>query len=81
MSWLDEARRIAERKQAEAETFSELPLSSAEGREKLKKKLRMTYENATEREIEKALDSAEKTLPPDSREKDVLLFVRTKLED
>ena len=42
MSWLDEARRIAERKQAEAETFSDLPLSSAEGREKLKKKLRMT---------------------------------------
>ncbi len=81
MSWLDEARRIAEQKQAEAETFSESPLSSPEGRESLKKKLRMTYENATEREIEKALDSAEETLPAGSGEKEILMFVRTKLED
>lgn len=81
MSWLDEARRIAEQKQAEAETFSEAPLSSPEGRERLKKKLRMTYENATEREIEKALDSAEEALPAGCGEKEILLFVRPKLED
>lgn len=81
MSWLDEAKAIAERKQKEnAPTGTVHPLSE-ENREALKRKLRLTYGEATEREIEKALNDAEDRLGKEADEKAVFAFLRTRLEE
>lgn len=79
MSWLEEAQQLAKRKQASvAENFDP---ASAERREELVKKLKMLYDNATEREIEKAIDDALDHFSPPYEEKEFMKFLRTKLED
>ena len=79
MSWLDEARQIIKEKQTEREdSFSpDVP----EQRERLIKRLKMIYDNATEREIEKAIDDALDRFAPSYEEKKFMDFLRTKLED
>ena len=79
MSWLDEARQIIKEKQTEREdSFSpDVP----EQRERLIKRLKMIYDNATEREINKAIDDALDRFDPPYDEKAFMDFLRTKLED
>ena len=54
---------------------------SAEQREQLIKRLKMIYDNATEREINKAIDEALDRFSPPYEEKTFMDFLRVKLED
>lgn len=80
MSWLDEAKKIAEQKMKENNNIKPSALLADENKEALIRKLRLEYDDATEREIEKALNDAEEKFgqPPD--EKTLNAFLRTKLE-
>lgn len=79
MSWLEEARQKIEQKQETTDTAF-FP-ADADGREKLVSRLKMLYDNATEREINKAIDEALDRFDPPYDEKAFMLFLRTKLED
>ena len=80
MSWLEEAQQIIKQKQKEEieEVFN--PANQAQ-REQLCKRLKMLYDNATEREIDKAIDNALDRFVPPYEEKAFMDFLRTKLED
>lgn len=79
MSWLDEARQLVAQKQnSSPEVFDP---SDDDQRANLIKKLKTLYDNATEREIEKALDNALDRFRPPYEEKEFMKFLRTKLED
>lgn len=80
MSWLDEANEIVRRKQAET-CESDGGILSKRNIESLKRRLRLTYPEATEREIGKAIDGARDRFEADAGEKEVLAFLRTKLEE
>ena len=79
MSWLDEAQQIIKEKQTKNEDFFSPDVP--EQREHLIKRLKMIYDNATEREIEKAIDDALDRFAPPYEEKTFMDFLRTKLED
>ncbi len=81
MSWLEEAEAI-NRRQAEAKNDKDiLKLSSDEEKEVFKKEIKDIYEQATEREITKALDMAlEKFEPPYSR-REFLYFIKQFVEN
>ena len=79
MSWLDEAQRIVKQKQIGEDT-SFAP-DKPEKREKLIRHLKMLYDNATEREIEKAIDAALDNFSKPYEEKAFMDFLRIKLED
>lgn len=55
--------------------------ADADKREKLVSRLKMLYDNATEREINKAIDEALDRFDPPYDEKAFMVFLRTKLED
>ena len=79
MSWLEEAQQIVKQKQAgnDASFAPDRP----EQREKLVRHLKMLYDNATEREIEKAIDAALDNFSKPYEEKAFMDFLRIKLED
>ena len=79
MSWLEEARQKIEQKQETTNTAF-FP-ADADKREKLVSRLKMLYDNATEREINKAIDEALDRFDPAYDEKAFMVFLRTKLED
>lgn len=81
MSWLEEAQKIIEKKQTDTATSSAFSCLSEAEREVLKKKLRSLYDNATEREIDKAIDQALEKVEKPYEEKAFMAFLRTKLED
>lgn len=79
MSWLEEAQqRINQKKQEATDVFDP---NNVEQREKLEKRLKMLYDNATEREINKAIDNALEHFDAPYEEKTFMDFLRTKLED
>ncbi len=80
MSWLDEARKIAEQKMKENDNTKPSALLADENKEALMRKLRLEYDDATEREIEKALNDAEEKFGQNPDEKALNAFLRTKLE-
>ena len=80
MSWLDEAQQIIKNKKQTDESSSFAP-DDAEQRERLTNRLKMIYDNATEREIGKAIDDALDRFDPPYDEKAFMDFLRTKLED
>ena len=79
MSWLEEAQQIVKQKSSSVPEQFDPNVSNQ--REQLVKRLKMLYDNATEREIEKAIDQALEhfSLPYD--EKTFMDFLRIKLED
>ena len=79
MSWLDEAQQIVKQKQQQNDNV--FAPNSAEQRERLVGKLKMLYDNATEREINKAIDDAMDRYSPPYDEKAFMDFLRVKLED
>ena len=79
MSWLEEAQqRINQKKRETPDVFDP---NDAGQREKLERRLKMLYDNATEREINKAIDDALDRFDPPYEEKSFMDFLRTKLED
>lgn len=80
MSWLDEAKKIAEQKMKENNDIKPSALLADENKEALIRKLRLEYDDATEREIEKALNDAEEKFGQTPDEKTLNAFLRTKLE-
>ena len=80
MSWLDEAKKIAEQKMKENNNIKPSALLADENKEALILKLRLEYDDATEREIEKALNDAEEKFGQNPDEKTLNAFLRTKLE-
>ena len=80
MSWLDEAKKIAEQKMKENNNIKLSALLADENKEALIRKLRLEYDDATEREIEKALNDAEEKFGQNPDEKTLNAFLRTKLE-
>lgn len=80
MSWLQEAQQKIREKQEIPETGGFHP-DIQEHKEQLIKRLHMMYDNATGREIEKAVEEALDRLEPPYEEKSFMAFLRTKLED
>lgn len=80
MSWLDEAKKIAEQKMKGNNNIKPSALLADENKEALIRKLRVEYDDATEREIEKALNDAEEKFGQNPDEKTLNAFLRTKLE-
>lgn len=80
MSWLEEAQQIIKQKQASETQEAFNPVSQTQ-RDALIKRLKMLYDNATEREIEKAIDNALDAFSSPYDEKAFMNFLRTKLED
>ncbi|CCZ21463.1 unknown [Acetobacter sp. CAG:977] len=80
MSWLDEAKKIAEQKMKKNNNIKPSALLADENKEALIRKLRLEYDDATEREIEKALNDAEEKFGQNPDEKTLNAFLRTKLE-
>ena len=81
MSWLEEAQQKIKQKQENTRTEDTFCPDNSEEREKLVNRLKMMYDNETEREINKALDEALEKFDPPYDEKDFMFFLRTKLED
>lgn len=82
MSWLDEAQQKIREKQTEEHPAADgFPIENQEFKEQLTRRLRLMYDNATEREIEKAIENAVDRLEPPYEEKSFMAFLRTKLED
>ena len=79
MSWLDEAQQIVKQKQRQSDNA--FAPNITEQREQLVRKLKMLYDNATEREINKAIDDALDRYSPPYEEKAFIDFLRVKLED
>lgn len=80
MSWLDEARQKAAQTQKN-DLETEFSPNTPDGRERLERRLKMMYDNATEREIAKAVDNAIDRFPAPFDEKAFMDFLRVKLED
>ncbi len=80
MSWLDEAQAIIKNKQNVGDESDFAP-NTADGREKLTRRLKTLYDNATEREIDKAVDDALDRFDAPYNEKAFIAFLQTKLED
>ncbi len=81
MSWLEEAQQKIKEKQENSQNDSVFCPTNEDQREKLVNRLKMLYDNATEREINKAIDDALDKFDPPYEEKDFMNFLRTKLED
>ena len=81
MSWLEEAQQIVKQKQKQKATNETFSLETEIQRETLVDRLKMLYDNATEREINKAIDDALDTFNAPYEEKVFMNFLRTKLED
>lgn len=82
MSWLEEAQQKIQQKQQQnnidQDSFS--PDQESQ-REQLVNQLKMTYDNASEREINKAVDEALEKFDPPYDKADFMRFLRMKLED
>lgn len=81
MSWLEEAQQKIKQKQTDTQTDSGFFPADDDEREKLINRLKMLYDNATEREINKAIDEALDRFDPPYDEKTFMNFLRVKLED
>lgn len=80
MSWLRDAQNlIAKRNAGDVSKPSSGDILDDESR--LVKELRSLYENATVREIEKAIAAAREKLQPPYTEKELMDFLRVRLED
>ena len=80
MSWLDEARQKAAQMQKN-EVGTGFSPDTPDGRERLERRLKMLYDNATEREIATAVDDAIDRFSAPFDEKVFMDFLRVKLED
>lgn len=81
MSWLEEAQQKIKQKQTDTQTGGGFFPADDGEREKLINRLKMLYDNATEREINKAIDEALDKFDPPYDEKAFMNFLRVKLED
>lgn len=81
MSWLEEAQQKIKQKQTDTQTDSGFFPADDSEREKLINRLKMLYDNATEREINKAIDEALDKFDQPYDEKAFMNFLRVKLED
>lgn len=81
MSWLEEAQQKIKQKQTDIQTDSGFFPADDGEREKLINRLKMLYDNATEREINKAIDEALDRFDQPYDEKAFMNFLRVKLED
>ena len=79
MSWLKEAQDIISKKNSHETPSNDECLSL--DNESIVKELKKLYENATEREIKKALNEAKAAFSPPYNKKEVMIFLRNKLED
>lgn len=79
MSWLDDAKKFVQEKEKQASLNASAP--NAFDREEEIKRLKMLYDNATQREIEKALDAAFEQLENPLDEKERNAFLKRRLED
>ena len=85
MGWLDEAlRKSQELEKKQSTTINEnelLKLKTEEDRKNLTKELKKLYENATDREIDRAIDYAFDKIDEPKKKSDFMKQVRIKLED
>ena len=81
MSFWDDAQNFMKNRPQEPVSSEVFNLTDGMQIEQLVKELKMTYENATEREILKTIDQAREHLGDAPNRKDFYLFARTKLED
>lgn len=80
MNLFEEAAAFMAQKQKAKESVSEF-LATPASREAFVRELKMMYDNATNMEIEKALDWVMEQLPAPYDKKQVLQKIRVKLED
>ncbi len=81
MSFFDDAQKFMQSRTKPQESEETVDLTDTDVIERLTKELKMLYENATEREISRAIDLAHDRFGNTPVRKEFLLFVRTKLED
>lgn len=85
MGWLEEAQKKLEEIEKNDDfndnNENELSLDNQEQREKLIKNLKIQYMNATQREVEKAIDFACEKLEKPYDKKEFMKILRVKLED
>ncbi len=79
MSWLKEAQEKINIKNKQE--INQTSCHFLDDEEILTKEIRSIYENATTREVEKAINLAKEHLGTDCLKKDFLNFIRIKLED
>ena len=77
MSWLDDAQKIIAEKAKNATAGK----AAGETRDALIRRMKLTYDNATDREIEKAVDAAFDTLPDLTDTSALNAFLRRRLEE
>ena len=82
-SWMEEALARAQKAQQNPAPIEDGPFDPTrpDQREKLTREFRMTYEQASEREIEKAIDLALEKVESPYERKEFLRFLRSRLED
>ncbi len=79
MSWLDEAKAIVKNK--EASSSDELFLATESDKESFKKEVMALYENATERELDLAIERIFERFDPPFSKKEVMLYIKQFVED
>lgn len=82
MSFEDDVKKFMQAKQAEKAAFpAAQPATATVDRDALARRMRMTYDNASEREIEKAIDEAFEKLDDLTDTRALDAFLRVRLED
>lgn len=82
MSFEDDVKKFMQAKQAEKATSpAAQPAAATIDRDALVRRMRMTYDNASEREIEKAIDEAFEKLDDLTDTRALDAFLRVRLED
>ena len=79
MSWLDEAKAIVKSK--EASSSDELSLATEADKEAFKKEVMSLYENATERELDHAIERIFERFDPPFSKKEIMLYIKQFVED
>lgn len=79
MSFEDDVKKFMQAKQAEKAAAQ--PAAATVDRDALVRRMRMTYDNASEREIEKAVDEAFEKLDDLTDTRALDAFLRVRLED
>ncbi len=81
MSFLEDAQNYMKSKPRKETSSDTLNLSDETNIENLIKELKITYENATQREIIKMINQAKERFGDNPNPKDFYIFARIKLED
>jgi hypothetical protein len=83
MGWLDEAKAIAEKKekeQANIQNNGELLLETETDIAAFKKRILYYYEDATDREMDFAIDKAKERFNPPYSEKEIINYIKQFLD-